>query len=63
MLMQKLSKAIDKVRAAEVKQLKADGYEEVLKGGRWLLLKRPANLSDKQAIKLSFLYFSTVPFL
>jgi transposase len=51
-VMQKLSKAIDKVRAAEVKQLKADGYEEVLKGGRWLLLKRPENLSDKQAVKL-----------
>ena len=54
-VMQKLGKAIDKVRAAEVKQLKADGYEEVLKGGRWLLLKRPENLSDKQAVKLSTL--------
>ena len=54
-VMQKLSKAIDKVRAAEVKQLKADGYEEVLTGGRWLLLKRPENLSDKQAVKLSTL--------
>ena len=52
-VMQKMSKAIDKVRAAEVKQLKADSYEEVLKGGRWLLLKRPENLSDKQAVKLS----------
>jgi transposase len=52
-VMQKLSKAIDKVRAAEAKQLKADGYEEVLKGGRWLLLKRPKNLSDKQAMKLN----------
>jgi transposase len=52
-VMQKLSKAIDKVRAAEAKQLKADGYEEVLKGGRWLLLKRPDNLSEKQAVKLS----------
>ncbi len=52
-VMQELSKAIDKVRAAEVKQLKSDGYEEVLKGGRWLLLKRPENLSDKQAVKLS----------
>lgn len=38
-VMQKMSKAIDKVRAAEVKQLKADGYEAVLKGCRWLLLK------------------------
>jgi len=54
-VMQKLSKAIDKVRASEAKQLKADGYEEVLKGGRWLLLKRPENLSDKQAVKLSTL--------
>jgi len=52
-VMQKMSKAIDKVRAAEAKQLKADGYEEVLKGGRWLLLKRPENLSEKQAVKLS----------
>ena len=52
-VVQKIGKAIDKVRAAEVKQLKADGYEEVLKGGRWLLLKRPENLSEKQAVKLS----------
>jgi len=52
-VMQKMSKAIDKVRAAEVKQLKADGYQEVLKGGRWLLLKRPENLSEKQAVKLN----------
>jgi len=37
------------VRAAEAKQLKQGAYEEVLKGGRWLLLKRPGNLSDQQA--------------
>jgi len=29
------------------------GYEPILKGGRWLLLKRPENLTDKQAVKLS----------
>ena len=34
-----VSRAIDKVRAAEVKQLKADGVEPILKRGRWLLLK------------------------
>jgi len=51
-IMQKMSKAIDKVRAAEVKQLLADGYEPILKGCRWLLLKRPENLSDYQAVKL-----------
>jgi transposase len=50
--MQKMSKAMDQVRAAEVKQLKADGYEEVLKGCRWLFLKRPANLSDRQIVRL-----------
>lgn len=51
-VMQRLGKAINDVRAAEVKQLQADGYEPVLKGARWLLLKRPENLSDKQSIRL-----------
>ena len=36
-----------------LKQLKLDGYEPILKGARWLLLKRPENLTDKQAVKLS----------
>jgi len=39
-------------RTAEVKQLKADGYEPVLKGARWLLLKRPENQTERQAAKL-----------
>ncbi len=52
-VMQKMSKAIDKVRAEEVKQLKENGYEPLLTGSRWLLLKRPENLSEKQAVKLS----------
>lgn len=51
-IMQRMGQAINDVRAAEVKQLKRDGYEPVLKGARWLLLKRPENLTDKQAIKL-----------
>jgi transposase len=51
-VMQKMSKALDHVRASEVKQLNADGYEPILKGSRWLLLKRPENLTDKQAVKL-----------
>ena len=51
-VMQKMSKAIDKVRAAEVKQMLADGYEPLLIGCRWLLLKRRENLSDNQAAKL-----------
>jgi transposase len=52
-VMQRIGKAINDVRAAEVKQLKADGYEPVLKGARWLLLKRPENLTDKQSVKLN----------
>lgn len=47
-IMQKMSKAIDKVRAGEARQMKADGYEEILKHSRWCFLKRPENLTDKQ---------------
>lgn len=51
-IMQRMGKAINDVRAAEVKQLKHDGYEPVLKGAKWLLLKRPENMTQKQAAKL-----------
>ncbi len=52
-IMSMMSKAIDKVRAGEAKQLHARGYEPVLKGSRWLLLKRPENLTDSQDVKLA----------
>ncbi len=52
-IMQKMNKAIDEVRAAEVKRLKADGYEPVLKHSRWCLLKRRENLTSKETVKLS----------
>lgn len=52
-IMQTMNKAIDQVRAAEARQLKADGYEPVLKHSRWCLLKRPENMTDKQTVKLS----------
>jgi len=52
-IMQKMNQAIDEVRAAEAKRLKADGYEPVLKHSRWCLLKRRENLTEKQAVKLS----------
>jgi transposase len=51
-VVQRINKAIDEVRAAEAKKLKEDGYEPVLKGARWCLLKRPKNLTDKQSVKL-----------
>ena len=52
-IMTHLSKAIDEVRAQETKELKAKGYEPLLTKTRWLLLKRPENLTDKQGSKLS----------
>lgn len=51
-IMQTIGKAINQVRAAEVKKLKSDGYEPILKGSKWILLKRPANLTAKEALKL-----------
>ena len=50
--MQKMSKAIDRVRVAETRQMQEDGYEPLFTGSRWLLLKRPENLNDNQAVKL-----------
>lgn len=51
-VMAKMNKAIDEVRRSEVKRLKEDGYEPVLKNSRWCLLKRPENRTDKQTVKL-----------
>jgi transposase len=52
-VMQKFGKALDEIRAEESKRLKRDGYEPILKRSRWCFLKRPANLTDKQTVKLS----------
>lgn len=52
-LMANLSKAIDQVRAEEARRLTRDGYEPVLTKTRWLLLKRPENLTEQQAPKLA----------
>ena len=51
-LVARLNKAVDEVRAEEARRLKADGYEPVLKHSRWCLLKRPANLTAAQTVKL-----------
>ena len=52
-IMQKMNKAIDEIRAGEARQMKADGYEPILKHSRWCLLKRRENLTDKQTVKLA----------
>lgn len=45
----KLNEAITKVRAEEARTLSAKGYEPILKNSRWCFLKRPENLTERQA--------------
>lgn len=52
-IMTYFSKALDEVRAGETRALKAKGYEPVLTKSRWLLLKRPENLSEQQDVRLA----------
>jgi len=47
-----VNKALDKVRAEEARELKKQGRPAVLTNARWLLLKRPENLSEPQHEKL-----------
>jgi transposase len=49
---QKLRAAIDKVRAAETRELIRKGKKVVLKHSRWCFLKSPINLTDNQKVKL-----------
>jgi transposase len=52
-IMSHLNKAIDEVRADEARELVRQGYDPVLKKSRWLLLKRPENLSAAQQSSLA----------
>lgn len=47
-----LNKAIDQVRAEESRELRAQGYEPILKKTRWCFLKRKRNLTETQRGKL-----------
>jgi transposase len=51
-IMAHMSKAIDRVRAAEAREMKRKGLEPILAKSRWCLLKRVANLTLRQAAKL-----------
>lgn len=51
-IMRKFNLAIDEIRRSEVKQFKTNGQENVLERKRWLLLKRPDNLSEKQTARM-----------
>jgi transposase len=52
-IMVHMNKAIDKVRAQEARALKAQGRAPVLTRTRWLLLKRPDHLTDRECPRLS----------
>ncbi|MHB8638142.1 MAG: ISL3 family transposase [Fimbriimonadaceae bacterium] len=52
-IMKLMNKAIDEVRREEVKRLKQEGYEPILKHSRWCLLKRLENMTQKQTVKLT----------
>jgi transposase len=52
-IMSHLSKAIDEIRANEAREIKAMGRVPILTHTRWLLLKRPENLTGKQEIRLA----------
>ena len=52
-IMAHFSKALDEVRASEAKALKEKGYEPILTKSRWLLLKRPENLTENQEVRLA----------
>ena len=51
-IMRKFNEAIDEIRRGEANLFKAAKQENVLEKGRWLLLKRPENLSEKQTARL-----------
>ena len=51
--MQKFGKALDEIRAQEVKRLKAEGKDPILKNARWCILKRTFNLTRSQKGKLN----------
>jgi len=52
-IVQNLNKAIDKIRAEEIKRLASEGYDqEVLRNTKYCFLKNEENLTDNQKAKL-----------
>lgn len=52
-IMKKFGDAIDQTRRQEIAAFKKAGEGNLLENGRWSLLKRPENLSEKQTVRLS----------
>lgn len=51
-IMKNINDAIDTVRREEAKRYKGTVNEDLLTNSRWVLLKNPPNLTDKQVLKL-----------
>jgi len=51
-IMKEFNEAIDQIRREEAKKLREEGAYNVLEKSRWLLLKRPENLTEKQTVRL-----------
>ena len=49
----KINDAVDDVRKAEVRSMKEDGYEPLLKNSKYCFLKNEENLTEKQKNKLT----------
>ena len=47
-----MNKAVDEVRAKEARKIAREGGEAVLTKSRWCILKRPENLTERQADRL-----------
>jgi transposase len=47
-----MNQALDEVRAAEWRRMARDGHAPLLKKSRWCVLKRKANLTGKQQLRL-----------
>jgi hypothetical protein len=50
--MKKFNEAIDEVRRKEIRHLRETGQESILINGRWVILNRTENLTDKQVVRL-----------
>jgi len=51
-IMAHIGKAIDEIRSEEVRALRAQGKQPLLSRAKWILLKRPENLTPNQEIRL-----------
>lgn len=52
-IMCKFKEVINEIQRNEIKQFKETNQQNILEHSRWLLLKRPENLAEKQTARMS----------